>query len=78
MVGSMVQVARSIGVHTVAEFIEDEVALGTVRELGVDFGQGYGIARPRALDGLFDAAPAGADSIDDAASAPCVPMEQCA
>lgn len=71
IVGSMVQVARSIGVRTVAEFVEDEIALGYVRDLGVDFGQGYGIAQPRALDRLFDAAPAGTDSMDDAV------MEQC-
>ncbi len=77
IVGSMVQVARSMGIRTVAEFVEDEVALGHVRDLGVDFGQGYGIARPQALDRLFDAALAGTDSMDDAVDAPCVLMEQC-
>jgi EAL domain-containing protein (putative c-di-GMP-specific phosphodiesterase class I) len=66
-----------MGIRTVAEFVEDEVALGHVRDLGVDFGQGYGIARPQALDRLFDAAPAGTDSIDDAVDAPCALMEQC-
>jgi diguanylate cyclase (GGDEF)-like protein/PAS domain S-box-containing protein len=53
IVGSMVQVARSIGVRTVAEFVEDDIVLAYVRDLGVDFGQGYGIARPQALDNLI-------------------------
>lgn len=76
IVASMVQVARSIGVRTVAEFVEDEVVLGIVRELGVDFGQGYGIARPQALDGLFDASSPGADSLGDTQVDQSVLMER--
>ena len=78
IVASMVQVARSIGVRTVAEFVEDAVVLATVRELGVDFGQGYGIARPQALDGLFDAASVGVDWFEDIGTDQGVLMERCA
>jgi diguanylate cyclase (GGDEF)-like protein/PAS domain S-box-containing protein len=53
MVGAMVQVARAIGVRTVAEFVESYAVLGQVRELGVDFAQGYGIARPQPLETLL-------------------------
>lgn len=78
IVASMVQVARSIGVRTVAEFVENEIVLGIVRDLGVDFGQGYGIARPQALDGLFDAVPVGVDSHEAAQADQGVLMERCA
>ncbi|MEQ1593261.1 MAG: EAL domain-containing protein [Thiobacillaceae bacterium] len=78
IVGSMVQVARSIGVRTVAEFVEDEAVLGHVRDLGVDFGQGYAIARPQALDNLFDVASFGADSLEDAQTDQGALMERCA
>jgi EAL domain-containing protein (putative c-di-GMP-specific phosphodiesterase class I) len=53
MVGAMVQVARAIGVRTIAEFVESHAVLGQVRELGVDFAQGYGIARPQPLATLL-------------------------
>jgi EAL domain-containing protein (putative c-di-GMP-specific phosphodiesterase class I) len=31
----------------VAEGVEDETTLRMLRDFGVDYGQGYGIARPR-------------------------------
>lgn len=54
IVGSMVQVARAIGVRTVAEFVEDDAVLAHIRGLGVDYGQGYGIARPAPLERLIE------------------------
>ena len=36
---------------TIAEFVEDHKILAALREIGVDFAQGYGLAKPR----LFDA-----------------------
>lgn len=38
---SVIGIARALGKQTVAEFVTDEGALSVVRELGVDFAQGY-------------------------------------
>ncbi len=54
MVGSMQQIARQLGLRTVAEFVESEAALQTVRRLGLDYAQGYCIASPQPLEHLAD------------------------
>ncbi|QOR40745.1 bifunctional diguanylate cyclase/phosphodiesterase [Billgrantia diversa] len=45
-VKSIVTLAQSLGVSTVAEFIEDEDVLDAVKALGIDFGQGFHLGRP--------------------------------
>jgi EAL domain-containing protein (putative c-di-GMP-specific phosphodiesterase class I) len=55
MVGSMQQIARQLGLSTVAEFVENQATLECVRALGIDYAQGYYIARPQPLAGLADA-----------------------
>ncbi len=50
LVRAMVQVARGLGKRTVAEFVEDEATLARLREIGVDFAQGYYIGRPAPLE----------------------------
>ena len=55
MVGSMAQIARQLGLRTVAEFVENEAARACLRELGIDYIQGYLIDRPRPLTELADA-----------------------
>lgn len=40
------QVARSVGIETVAEQVESGAVLDKLREIGVDYAQGYHIARP--------------------------------
>ncbi len=54
-VGSFVDVARVVDVRTVAECVEHQEVLDRLREIGVDFVQGYLVHRPEALDNLFDA-----------------------
>lgn len=44
-----------MGVLTVAEYVESEAVELIVREIGIDFGQGYGIARPMPLEELLAA-----------------------
>jgi PAS domain S-box-containing protein len=51
VVEAVVTLARAFGLQTVAEGVEDAVALQVVRELGVDFAQGYHIARPAPVEG---------------------------
>jgi EAL domain-containing protein (putative c-di-GMP-specific phosphodiesterase class I) len=50
IVQAMVQIARGVGVRTIAEFVEDERTLQALRAYGVDFAQGYCIGAPRPLD----------------------------
>jgi PAS domain S-box-containing protein len=52
IVSSMVAVADRFGVRTVAEGVEDDEALRTLRDLGVDLAQGYHFARPERMPGL--------------------------
>lgn len=49
LVESIQQIAHVLGMRTIAEGIEDEETLRVVRELGVDYGQGYVIHRPGPL-----------------------------
>ncbi|WP_252272948.1 putative bifunctional diguanylate cyclase/phosphodiesterase [Pseudomonas subflava] len=46
IVTAIVQMARSLGLHTTAEGIEDEPTRALLAELGCDQGQGYLFARP--------------------------------
>ncbi len=49
LVRALVQIARGLGKRTIAEFVQDEATLELLRELGVDYAQGYHVARPRPL-----------------------------
>ncbi len=42
-----------IGVQTIAEFVEQPEALALLREIGVDFAQGYLLHRPEPIDRLL-------------------------
>ncbi len=46
MVRSINDVGRVMGKATVAEFVEDDAILEKLREIGVDYAQGYGLGRP--------------------------------
>ena len=45
-----VDVARVVGLQTVAEFVGRPEVLGRVREIGVDFAQGFLLHQPEPLD----------------------------
>ncbi|NRR30034.1 EAL domain-containing protein [Oxalobacteraceae bacterium] len=49
MVKAINEVGHVMGISTVAEYVEDEATLAIVRELGVDFAQGYAVGRLRPL-----------------------------
>jgi EAL domain-containing protein (putative c-di-GMP-specific phosphodiesterase class I) len=44
------RVARATGRATIAEFVESEETIALLREHGVDFVQGFGVARPEPLE----------------------------
>jgi PAS domain S-box-containing protein len=46
IVASMVSIAKCFGMRTVAEGVEDELTLSTLRSLGVDLAQGYYFESP--------------------------------
>jgi diguanylate cyclase (GGDEF)-like protein len=46
MIKAIVEIARAGGQRTVAEGVEDAMSLGVLQSCGVDFAQGYFLARP--------------------------------
>ena len=50
VVEAVVALARGFGLKTIGEGVEDAETFKLLRELGVDFAQGYHIARPGPLD----------------------------
>jgi diguanylate cyclase (GGDEF)-like protein len=44
------EIGHALGIKTIAEYVEDVETLEAVRLLGVDYGQGFGIARPMPLE----------------------------
>jgi PAS domain S-box-containing protein len=53
VVEAVVNLARGFGLQTVAEGVEDAETLELLKTLGVDFAQGYHIARPGPLEDAF-------------------------
>ena len=53
LVRALVQVCQAYGIHTVAEFVQDEPTLRMLREFGVDYVQGYLIGRPEPIENLL-------------------------
>ena len=53
------RIAHILGMQTVAEIVEDQITLERLRALGVDYAQGYHIARPEPLRGGAAAGAAG-------------------
>ena len=52
MVKSINEVAHVMGKKTIAEFVENKDIFNLLGDLGVDYAQGYGIAKPVPLDAL--------------------------
>jgi diguanylate cyclase (GGDEF)-like protein/PAS domain S-box-containing protein len=53
IVESINQIAHRIGAHTVAEYVETPEIAKVLREIGVDFAQGYAFSRPQPLEELL-------------------------
>lgn len=52
MVAAMVKLARTLDFKVVAEQVEDQSSFEALRELGVDFVQGYAVEKPRPLQAV--------------------------
>lgn len=46
MVKSMNEIAHSLGLETIAEYVENDEIYAILKEIGVDYGQGWGIHKP--------------------------------
>ncbi|MBQ0724192.1 MAG: EAL domain-containing protein, partial [Cycloclasticus sp.] len=42
-------VGHAVGMQTVAEFVETQEVIHLLHEMGVDYAQGYGLAKPSPL-----------------------------
>ncbi|MCZ6576341.1 MAG: EAL domain-containing protein, partial [Gammaproteobacteria bacterium] len=49
MVKSINEIGQVMGKKTIAEFVENEPILEKLREIGVDYAQGYGVGRPQRI-----------------------------
>jgi EAL domain-containing protein (putative c-di-GMP-specific phosphodiesterase class I) len=52
MVKSINDIGHVMKKKTIAEFVEDDATLDLLKEIGVDYAQGYGIALPIPLEEL--------------------------
>lgn len=55
IVQSVTGVARTMGLQTIAEFVENDAVVALLREYGVDYVQGFGVGRPVPLEELLAA-----------------------
>lgn len=53
-VKAIVELAKGLGIETVAEHVEDEAISQEVRRLGVDYAQGYAFGRPEPLNEILE------------------------
>jgi Amt family ammonium transporter len=53
MVKAIAQLAQDMGIETVAEYVESEEIMERLRRLGVDYAQGFAVARPEPLLGVL-------------------------
>jgi EAL domain-containing protein (putative c-di-GMP-specific phosphodiesterase class I) len=53
MVRAIAQLARTMGMETVAEYVETDELRTRMAGLGVDYGQGFAIGRPVPIDQIL-------------------------
>jgi EAL domain-containing protein (putative c-di-GMP-specific phosphodiesterase class I) len=54
VVKSITEIGHFMGKYVIAEFVENQACLDLLREIGVDFAQGYGIEKPVMLNQLLN------------------------
>lgn len=52
MVRSINEMAHVLGKRSIAQFVENDAILEVLREIGIDYAQGYGVGRPQPLASL--------------------------
>jgi diguanylate cyclase (GGDEF)-like protein/PAS domain S-box-containing protein len=56
VIKSVVDIARGLGAETIAEFVQDGDSMRRLGELGVDYGQGYHLGRPKPVSQVLPVA----------------------
>jgi diguanylate cyclase (GGDEF)-like protein/PAS domain S-box-containing protein len=59
IVKALVDVCDGLGIKTIAEFVGDQRTMDMVRDLGVDFAQGYHLGKPEPISSLRSSTTAG-------------------
>ena len=52
MVKSIIHIGHSMGLETIAEYVENDAILNILADLKIDFVQGYGVAKPVPLENI--------------------------
>ena len=68
IVEAIVSLAKNLGMKTIAEWTEDTATVQTLAEIGVDYVQGYIVARPQLPEDLLNAASSASFIVDKAMS----------
>ena len=53
MVKSITEIGHFMNMKIIAEYVENDAIIEALREIGVDYGQGHGIARPVPIDDII-------------------------
>lgn len=53
MVKSINEIGHVMGMKTIAEFVENDIIRGMLKEIGIDYAQGYGVGKPQSFDELL-------------------------
>ncbi len=53
MVKAITAIGKTMGLHMVAEFVNDDETVALPNKIGVDFAQGYGIGKPKPIDAVI-------------------------
>lgn len=57
LVQALVGISRAFGQYTVAEFVDSQAVMDILKELGVDYAQGYFISKPLSFQELWGSPP---------------------
>ena len=76
MVAAINQIGHSVGARTIAEFVEDDESLRCLREISVDYAQGYGLRMPAPLEQLADELDGVVDTTDEQVESTIDPMRK--
>lgn len=68
MVRSINDIGHLMGKKTIAEFVENQAIADTLKQVGVDYAQGYGISKPRPIESLVAASECVSTSVEDVSS----------
>jgi len=64
MVESVNRISQEMGLRTVAEFVETDAVMDSLRAMGVDYGQGWALGSPEPFEGWLARSPVVLRSLD--------------